>query len=308
MRSICYALLVLILAGHAPLSAREAWQLGHGPFVTAADVREHNQAALDWRDLRVLVTKAEPDWPAALALYAAGRHFKNHSLGIVADDYNGRFTAVLPLSTRAFGTPSFQALRWNSALMKTGRFRRASDAERVAFLHGAAPALMINWARYELGEAERKANAAAPNWALTNGAPKNWNEIFAFYYGPEGRDSVFEAIAAAGGQEVSDRLFATLAEGQAALVKQTWPAEAGRQTRSLLDRASLVLLRHALASGIEGDPALAQQRAAGAWMAAAEAALASPDLAAALAPALEGKADAKALGAAAEAVTRALQP
>ena len=299
---------VLLLVAPALATAKEPWQLGHGPFVTASDVRDHNKAALDWRDLKALVTTSGPDWPEALRLYAYGRHFANHSLGIVADDYNGRFGAVLPLSSRHFGTPSFQALQWTGALMKTGRFRRAPDAERVAFLIGAAPALMINWARYELGEAERKATATPQNWALTNGSPKNWNEIFAFYYGPEGKDSVFEAVASADGNAVNDRLLAALSGGQEALVKQTWPAEEARRVRALLDQASLVLLRHAIAAGLDGDAALARQRAAGAWLAAAEAGLAAKGLPEAMKPLLDGKADRPAFEAALAAVTAASGP
>ncbi|TDR94826.1 hypothetical protein [Enterovirga rhinocerotis] len=308
MRTLPAAILAIFFATVLPGAAKDEWAIGHGPFVTAADVRDHNRAALDWRDLKALVDRAQPDWPAALTLYAYGRHFKNHSLGIVADDYNGRFGAVLPLSSRHFGTPSFQALQWNAALMRTSRFRRTSDADRVAFLGGAAPALMINWARYELAEAERKAKAARPNWALTNGSPKNWNEIFAFYYGPGGKDSVFEAVTEAGQGALNERLFAALAEGQDALVKQAWPAEAARRTRDLLDQASLVLLRHALSSGLDTDPSKARLRASGAWMAAAEAALASPGLAAAIEPALAEQADATASRTAIEALSRAIAP
>ena len=298
---ICAAMLV----GGGAL-AREPWQLSAGPFTTAADVREHSRAVLDWRDLRDLVSRTEPDWPAALQLYAYGRHFKNHSLGIVADNYNGRLAAVLPRASVHFGTPSFQTLHWTAALMKTGPFRQAPDAERLAFLSGAAPALMLNWSRYELGEADRKAKAATPNWALTNGSPKNWNEIFAFYVGHEGKDSVHEILQATPeGARINERLLAALAAGQEALVKQTWPQAEADRVRSLLDQASLLLLRQALEGS---DPALARRRAAGAWLAAAEPALASQEATKAVAAALAGGPDGQALAAAASSLGSLLAP
>lgn len=306
MRGIgCVAVVVgMLSAGLA--AAREPWQLSAGPFTTAADVTEHSRAVLDWRDLRALVGKPEPDWPAALQLYAAGRHFKNHSLGIVADNYNGRLAGVLPRSSAHFGTPSFQVLAWTGALMKTGGFRQASDAERVAFLDGAAPALMLNWARYELGEADRKAKTATPNWALTNGAPKNWNEIFAFHVGHEGRDSPYALLQATPeGARINERLLAALAAGQEVLVRQSWPQAEADKVRAILDQASLLLLRQALE---RSDPALARRRAAGAWLAGAEPTLAHPEAAKAVAGALSGAADGAALASAASTIGALIAP
>jgi hypothetical protein len=66
-----------------------------------------------------------------------------------------------------------------------------------------------------------KALAATPNWALTNGSPKNWNEIFAFHFGPGGQHSVHAALEAVpGGAGVNAALYAALAEGQVHLLDQ----------------------------------------------------------------------------------------
>jgi Low iron-inducible periplasmic protein len=263
-----------ILTHAGPASAREPWQLGHGPFVTAADVREHNQLPFDIAALRALIAVDKPDWAGALALYAFGKSFRAHSLGRFADDYNGRLTAHMPAATRHHGAPTFQNAFLFSALAGTGRFAPASERVRRAAIEAGAVALMINWSRYELGEAARKAATAPANWSLQNGAPKNWNEVFAFYWGPDGRHSVFESLAAVdGATAINDRLLAALAEGQAELLAQKWPADAARKLTSSLHAASLSLLRNALA-GTSGasdqELAVAHARVAGFWLAAVE--------------------------------------
>lgn len=279
MRPFAAPLGGILLAAALPLSpaiAKEPWQLGHGPFLTAADVREHNQLGQDLADIRAALAGEKTDWPAALALYAYGKNFKAHSVGGFADNYNGRLGAYLPNASKHFGTPSFQNAFLFSALARTGRFARTTDAERKAALDAGLTAVILNWCRYELGESERKANKMTPpNWALTNGSPKNWNEIFAFYYGPGGRHAAFEALRAIdGGTKINDRLFAALAEGQADLVKEKWAPDAARKVAAAVDAGSIALLRDALKKGenaADAELALAQARAAGFWLAASEA-------------------------------------
>src|SRR5690606_3871337 len=135
-------------------------------------------------------------------------------------------------------------------------------------------ATAINWSRYELGESGRKANAKEPNWSLQNGSPKNWNEIFAFYWGPEGKHSVYEVLAAVpGGAAANEALLKVLAEGQELLVKENWAPDAAADVAKAMDAGALLLLDHALA-GAEGADAdrlaLVQAEAAGYWLAAVE--------------------------------------
>ena len=273
----------ILLAASFPLSsleAKEPWQLGHGPFTTAADVREHSRLGQDLAEIRAAIAGEKPDWSSALALYAFGKNFKAHAVGGFADNYNGRLGAYLPNASKHFGNPSYQNAFLFSALASTGRFARTPDDVRRAAIDAGLTAVAINWCRYELGEFERKANKMnPPNWALTNGSPKNWNEIFAFYYGPEGRHAAFEAIGKIdGGSEINDRLLTALAEGQEELVKEKWPPDAARKVAAALDAGSIALLRDALKKGesaADGELALAQARAAGFWLAASETVAAS---------------------------------
>lgn len=269
-------ILVLALTLLLPLSAeaREPWQIGHGPFLTASDVTAHNKFPQDMADIRALLAGDKPDWPAALALYAYGRHFKAHSVGRFADNYNGRLDRYLAASARHYGSASFQNAFLFSALANTGRFARSSAAERRTALDAGMSALLINYARYELGEADRKAKDAKPNWSLQNGAPKNWNEVFAFYYGPDGKHGAFEAVAALpNGEKLNARILNALAKGQPDLVAQKWAPEAATELAAALDAASIALFRDALAkaaSATDGELAVARARAAGFWLAAAD--------------------------------------
>jgi hypothetical protein len=300
-----YALL-LSLAISAPALAREPWQLSHGPFTTASDVREHNQLGADLRDLDAFLKASPPAWASALELYAYGKNFPKHSLLRFGDDYNGRLSGYLSRATQHFGSPSFQAHAWTAALGGSGRFARSTAAERIAFIDGAAPALVINWARYELGEAQRKAKASPANWALNNGAPKNWNEIFAFYLGPDGKHAGFAAVEGVeGGKTINQALFAALARGQDALVKQNWPESEAAAVAAALDKASLALLRDALEKAVSagaGKRPAALRRISGAWLAASEPLLADAAAAKALEAALAGNPDQAAIEGALKAV------
>jgi hypothetical protein len=311
MRSVGTTLTAALFTSIVLLStafAKEPWQLGHGPFTTAADVREHNLFGQDLADIRAALSGPKADWPAALALYTYGKNFKVHSVGRFADDYNGRLSTYLPAATKHFGSPSYQNAFLFSALAGTGRFARASELERSAALDAGMTALVLNWGRYELGESERKANKMTPpNWALTNGSPKNWNEIFAFHYGPEGRHAAFEALEKIeGGSAINNRLLAALDEGQRDLVAQKWSPAAARKISASLNAASLALLRDALAKG-DGAPddqlAVTQARAAGYWLAASETISAlAPDKLKTVETAISGKPDRAAFKAASAAL------
>ena len=269
--------LALILLLPASAGAREPWQIGHGPFLTASDVTAHNKFPQDMADIRALLAGDKPDWPAALALFTYGKHFRAHSVARFADNYNGRLDAYLAAASKHYGTPSFQHLFLFAAIGHTGRFARASEAERKAALDAGMTALLINYARYELGESERKAKMEKPNWSLENGSPKNWNEVFAFYYGPGGKHGAFEAIASLpNGEKLNTRILHALAKGQTDLVAQKWAPEAAAELRAALDAASIALFRDALAKAAnapEKELAIVRARAAGFWLGAVDAVL-----------------------------------
>jgi hypothetical protein len=276
-------LLALTLLFLVPLAAdaREPWQIGHGPFLTASDVTAHNKFPQDMADIRAALSGDKPDWNAALVLFTYGKHFKAHSVARFADNYNGRLDTYLAAAAKHYGSASFQNAFLFAAIGDTGRFARKSPAVRTAALDAGMIALLINYARYELGEAERKAKMEKPNWSLENGAPKNWNEVFAFYYGPEGKHGAFEAIAKLpNGAVLNTRILETLAKGQAELILERWPAAAHAALVAALDAASISLLRDALnklADAPEAERPVAQARAQGFWLGAVDA-LARMDL------------------------------
>lgn len=305
-------LLAAAVALANPAAALEDWQIAHGPFVTAADVRPHNALPGDIADMRAALATEAPDFAAALDIYAFGRNFpwreRTHSLGRFGDDYNGAMARVLPEAVAHFGGPEFQMAFVFAALAGTSRFQDASPEGRIAAAEAGALATVVNWTRFELTMSESKSSAAEPNWDLSNGSPKNWNEIFAFHFGPEGGNSVHAALEALpGGAEVNAALYDALARGQEQVVAETWPEAEAAEVAALIDRGALLLLADALASAAEAGAAeleTAQLRAAGLWLAAAEAVL-PRDLAAAetIAAAVEGDPDPALLHTAATAVT-----
>jgi len=282
--------------------------------VTASDVRAHNALGADIAEIAAALAAPQPDFPGALTLYAFGKHFpwrdSTHALGRFADDYNGMIAAVLPDATAHFGSPSFQVEFMFSALSGTGRFQDAEPAERVAAVEGGALSTVINWTRFELAVSQSKATGSAPNWSLKNGSPKNWNEIFAFHYGPKGAHSVHAALEAAGAPEVNAALYDALARGQEKVVGKVWAAEEADEVAAILDRGSVILLQKALAEGTVAKGSAreaARARAAGLWLGAAEAVLSiDPGAGLVIEAALVREAPSETVGAAADAAAEML--
>ncbi len=304
------------LSTPATADALEAWQFSHGGFVTASDVRAHNGLPQDRGDMLTALNADNPDWTEALTVYTWGRNFPwrnmTHSLGRFADNYNGAMPAVVPHSVAHWGDPSFAVGPVYSALAGTGLFYQLADEARIAFVEAATLATIINWTRFELAMSERKALAAEPNWALTNGSPKNWNEIFAFHWGPEGQHSVHAALEAIPeGAQVNAALYTALAEGQPHLLEERWAEDEAAVVDRLLHEGSLRLF-HAALQGAEDAPddaarLQAVMQARGLWLAAAEAVLTlSPDEVETIEEALAGSGDAALLPFAREAVEAAL--
>lgn len=300
------AVSALIALGGASKALAD-WKLSEGPFTTASDVTAHNRMPLDVKEVNDAVGAG--DWVAALVKFGFGGNFANHSLAKFTDDYNGRLTTHVATASAHFGTPSFQNHALFAALAGSGRFAGTSPEARAAFVDAGLVSVVINWSRYELGESARKAKLAEPNWSLQNGSPKNWNEIFAFYWGPEGRHSAFERVAAQDGGEINDRLLAALADGQEELVAEKWAGEAADMVDGILDEASVLLFSRALAAALEADEAgleVARAAAAGYWLAAADALAGDAALANAVEEALAGNPDNAKIEAAAGLVNAAL--
>lgn len=225
-------------------------------FVTAADVRQHNRLPLDLAYIREALAKQPADFDAALSRYAYGGGFKwrdaHHSLAFFADDYQGRMTRTLPGATALFENPNFAHLQITAALMGTSEFRGSGQSRalpeeyRRAFAENALLATILNWCRLELSEASIRGPQNG-NWSLQNGSPKNWSELFAFWWGPEGQHSLhaeMERISTDLALPKSPTLKVTepLAAGQPEIVAERWPQEIADEVKAALDYASLLLV------------------------------------------------------------------
>jgi hypothetical protein len=280
----------LMFAATAPAQQPDFAIAGEG-FVTAADVRAHNRLGLDLADIRTALAATPPDYAAALGRYAFGKHFdwrdSAHSLAYFADDYHQRMGRSMPGAAALFGDSSFQHRFMSAALMGTGFFEGAGqkrstvDAARVAAINSGLVALVLNWCRLELSEASIR-GPQNQNWSLQNGSPKNWNELFAFWWGPKGEHAIHAEASRMQARfnlpEHPTRLLTRpLADGQPTIIARTFPEAEARAVASVVDLMSILLLLDraadldaGLAAG--GERALAARAAIqGAWLAASDA-------------------------------------
>ncbi len=265
-----------------------AFALSAEGFTTASDVRPHNRISLDIAEINQALSSFPPDYEAALTRYAFGRHFNwrdsAHSLAFFADDYQGRMERTLPGAVAMGLDPTFQHQFMTSALMGTGAFvgsgsrRSLSDAARISAAQSGILAVMLNWCRLEWSQASIRGPENG-NWSLQNGSPKNWSELFAFWYGVDGENSLHEEMTRIAERfelpEHPTRLITgPLATGQEVILTETWPEQEAQDVRNALDLAALLLmldrvadLDAAVAAG--GDTALAAQwHIRGVWLAA----------------------------------------
>lgn len=276
-RAAAAATLAVALGG-AQVAHAQDWVIAEGAFETASDVTKHSRLATDRAGIMAALSGETPDYAEAMAIYASGRNFPwkgtTHSMGRFADDYNGDVAVALPRSVAHWGTSRFQTAPVFSALAGTDGMRAAPAEQRRALVSGATLATMLNWSRFELVMSRRKALAADPNWSLKKGSPKNWNEAFAFYHGPDGENAVHAALAGIdGGDAVNTALYEALAAGQDRLLEESWPAGHAAEAARTLDHAALLLFADALAeadgqTGPAREAALASAK--GLWLAAAE--------------------------------------
>jgi hypothetical protein len=281
----------LVMSGAALKAQQPDFALSGEGFVTAADVRAHNRLGFDLADIRSALTASPPDFPAALVRYAFGKHFEwrdsSHSLAYFADDYHQRMDRSVPGAVALFGDSSFQHRFMSAALMGTGLFegsgqsRSIASAARISAIRSGLTALVLNWCRLELSEASIR-GPRNQNWSLQNGSPKNWNELFAFWWGPDGAHSIHAEVDRIRARfrlpEHPTRLLTRpLADGQPKIIAKNFPDAEARLVASVVDLTSILLLLDRAADldaelSAGGDRALAARAAVqGAWIAASDA-------------------------------------
>lgn len=270
MKKVFFVVVVVSVFLSVQAEGLEDWQIQAGDFVTASDVSKHNQLGQDVAD--IMAAARADDWASALTIYAFGKNFAHkggtHSFGRFSDDYYGRIAWTTPQSSQIFGTAYYMDNFLSSAIAGTGQFSGSEADVRQAALEAGLLATSLNWARFELKVSESKANADTPNWSLKNGSPKNWNEIFAFYYGPEGQHSVYEAVEAhPAGAAINARFLTVLANGQEKLLAETWARGEAAEVAGILDYMAQMLFQQAV---MQEDSAVARASAQGFWLAAAE--------------------------------------
>ncbi|MEM1009851.1 MAG: hypothetical protein AAGJ35_12710, partial [Myxococcota bacterium] len=101
--------------------------------------------------------------------------------------------------------------------------------------------LMSYWVRLELGKARNKTKEG--NTDPHKGGPHNWDEAFAFYWGPEGKHSLYalakdlEAKYNISNGGINDAVFSALQSGiKTMLEQQQEPLESAKQIQKQLTR------------------------------------------------------------------------
>jgi hypothetical protein len=279
----CTTIMITGLLVAMPAMASDDFAISGEGFTTAADVRQHNRLPLDLAAIREALAEPEPDFARALARYAFGGGFawrdSFHSLAYFADDYQGRMRRVLTGAMELEADPAFAHHQIVSALMGTGSFSgdgtRSQPAEmRRAFVETALLATILNWCRLELSEASIRGPERG-NWSLANGSPKNWSELFAFWYGPEAEHSLHAEMTRIAERfdlpEHPTRLVTgPLTAGQPTLLDEEWPEAEARRLAQALDHAALLLLLDRTADLEAADDPAALAAVRGAWIAAGD--------------------------------------
>jgi len=99
------------------------------------------------------------------------------------------FQNIFPGPVEYFGNENFLDIYIRGAITGTGRFEDSNDNVRSAAIISGLYSLLTYFVRFELKFSEIKANAS--NFGCTKGAPHNFDEAIAFFYGPRGQSSLF---------------------------------------------------------------------------------------------------------------------
>ncbi|MEM7252285.1 MAG: hypothetical protein AAF493_12765 [Pseudomonadota bacterium] len=172
-------------------------------YYAVSNVNDHNDLPKDVGDISAILADIDrgmtPDYSAIGVIYGQGKNsikpdgsirtLKGFADGVDSKDPNKNFDALFPEAVRYFRRPDFLDAYLSDAIAGTGEFESASDAARAAAISNGLLATLSYWVRFELRFSEVKAGAG--NFACPKGAPHNWDEGFAFYYGARGQDSLF---------------------------------------------------------------------------------------------------------------------
>jgi hypothetical protein len=198
-------------------------------YTSVSDVVSHNQVPADIGDIVRLLAVAKEgglvDYAAVAGIYREGLHSIKQkgtvrSLRSFAANEK-RFINYFPQAVAYYNSPKFLNAFIISAIAGHNMFASAPHKARAQAINSGLLSLMKYWVQFKLASAAQK--AANDNFKPANGAPSNWDEAFALYYGPEGKFSLYALGEALSNsfklkESINLAILAAFREGQAKLI------------------------------------------------------------------------------------------
>ncbi len=265
-------------------------------YTTVSNVTAHNKVPQDIGEINDMLSTASIDWSKVQQLYEKGKNSVNSDGSIRT--LNGfastpdNFKKYSPEAVAYFKTQGICQLAPVKgfdctegkfvdefvefyAINGTGPFADTQDRVRAAAVQAGLLVLMSYWIRLEFGKAIGKAKEN--NYEPLEGSPHNWDEAFAFYWGPNGQHSLYAFAKKLSSdyqlsESINDAFFKSLIDGLKAQVEdQTVPqtyADAGsKQLVRLFVLASLDAAKQMDAASSEDDKAAARWMGFAYWLA-----------------------------------------
>lgn len=179
-------------------------------YQAVSGVNDHNALPRDINEILSLLAVADqgeqPDYQTIATIYRQGkfsikpsgqiRTIAGFADGVDSKKAEKNFANLFPDSLSYFREPGFLSRLLEDAMNARGAYRGASDRVRAAALRAGLYSTLAYWVRFELRYSELKARSG--NFACPKGAPHNWDEGFAFYFGPKGRFGLYAHFAELG--------------------------------------------------------------------------------------------------------------
>lgn len=238
-----------------------------GGYQPVSDVAQHARMSLDLCEINGLLDASPVDFAAVAAIYRQGKNSEEkegvkRTLGKFADDPRGA-EDTLGRYERYLGTGWLNAFV-GDAIDGVGAFAGTSEAvRRQAVRIGVRDQIMVAWALHELDAAVDK--AAKASFTKKSGAPHNWDEVWAYYYGEKPECSPF-ATAQARGEEFgvgtlsTRRLLLFSKDGLNALVDKKASA-AGTARDQMVRDITISYVQSVIRAASKVDSAIAQGKA-----------------------------------------------
>lgn len=270
-------------------------ELSADGYTTVSDVISHNKVPQDIGDIEQMLAAGSVDWTKLQQLYEKGKHsvkgdgsirtlngfastpdnFKKYSPEAVAFFKTQGICQLAPVDGFECTEGKFvDEFVESYAINGKGPFADASDKVRGAAVRAGLHVLMGYWVRLEFGKAIGKAKDN--NYDAAKGSPHNWDEAFAFYWGPEGKHSLYALANKLStdyqlSESINAGFFKALIDGLKAQVDDKTPpqthADAGnKQLLRLYILAALDAAKQLDAASSDDEKAAARWLGFGYWL------------------------------------------